>query len=411
MDIYILDWLNLLLRWTHVIVAIAWIGSSFYFVFLDFSLTKPTDPALLAKGVDGELWAVHGGGFYNPQKYLVAPRTLPEHLHWFFWESYTTWLTGFALFTVLYLFNASNFLIDRKVHDWSSSAAVAAALAFLAAFWVVYDQICRRVGERKGVNADGQSAPAVGGDAIVAWLVFVYVIAASWAASQLFAGRAAFLMVGAMMATAMSANVFFWIIPGQKKVIAQMRAGEVVSAIHGQRAKQRSVHNTYFTLPVLIAMLSNHYGWLYQAPHNWLVLVLLMVAGSLIRHSFVARHKALLAGKRVPWEYAGAGVAALLGLAVWLAPAPQPPAPPLPAKVVLADVQAVVSLRCVLCHNAQVNQKNVMLHTPELILQNAQAMYQQAVVLKAMPMNNATAITDAERALIKRWFETGTPKN
>jgi uncharacterized membrane protein len=280
---------------------------------------------------------------------------------------------------------------------------VAAALAFLGLFWVVYDQICRRVGERN----KGQ----VGGDATVAWLVFAYVIVAAWAACQLFAGRAAFLMVGAMMATAMSANVFFWIIPGQKKVIAQMRAGEPVSAIHGQRAKQRSVHNTYFTLPVLIAMLSNHYGWLYQAPHNWLVLVLLMVAGSLIRHSFVARHKALVAGKRVPWEYAAAGVAALLGLAVWLAPAPQPPAPPPPAKVVLADVQAVVNVRCVLCHNAQVNQKNVMLHTPELILQNAQAMYQQAVVLKAMPMNNATAITDAERALIKRWFETGTPKN
>jgi len=403
MDIYLLDWLNLLLRWTHVIVAIAWIGSSFYFVFLDFSLTKPTDPALLDKGVGGELWAVHGGGFYNPQKYAVAPKTIPDHLHWFFWESYSTWLSGFALFTVLYLFNASNFLIDKQVHDWSPAAAVAAALAFLGAFWVVYDQICRRVGERN----QGE----VGGDSTVAWLVFVYVIAASWGACQLFAGRAAFLMVGAMLATAMSANVFFWIIPGQKKVIAQMRAGEPVEAIHGQRAKQRSVHNTYFTLPVLIAMLSNHYGWLYQAPHNWLVLVLLMLAGSLIRHSFVARHKALVAGKRVPWEYAAAGVAALLVLVVWLAPAPQPPAPPPPAKVVLADVQAVVNQRCVLCHNAQVNQKNVMLHTPDLIVQNAQAMYQQVVVLKAMPMNNATAITESERALIKQWFETGTPRN
>jgi uncharacterized membrane protein len=258
------------------------------------------------------------------------------------------------------------------------------------------------VGERK----KGE----VGGDAIVAWIVLVYVVGASWAACQLFAGRAAFLMVGAMLATAMSANVFFWIIPGQKKVIAQMRAGVAVEAIHGQRAKQRSVHNTYFTLPVLIAMLSNHYGWLYQAPHNWLVLVLLMLAGSLIRHSFVARHKALVAGKRVPWEYAAGGVAALLVLAVWLAPAPQPPAPPPPAKVTLADVKTVVDARCVLCHNAQVNQKNVMLHTPELIAQHAQAVYQQAVVLKAMPMNNATAITEAERALIKQWFETGAPK-
>ena len=404
MENYLLDWASLLLRWAHVIVAIAWIGSSFYFVFLDNSLLTPQDPALKAKGVDGELWAVHGGGFYNPQKYLVAPKTLPDHLHWFFWESYSTWLTGFALFTVVYLFNASTYLIDKNVFDWSPMAAVAAALAFLAVFWVVYDLICRWVGEKQG---------AVGGDAIVGMLVLVYVVAASWAACQLFAGRAAFLMVGAMIATAMSANVFFWIIPGQRTVIAQMKAGQPVDAIHGQRAKQRSVHNTYFTLPVLIAMLSNHYGWLYQGAHNWAVLVLLMLAGALIRHSFVVRHKALAQGQRVAWEYAGAGTVLLIGLAVWLAPAPQPKAAvgvasaPVPT---LAAVQAVVEQRCVLCHNAQVQQKNVALHTPELIQQHAQALYQQVVVLKLMPMNNATQITDAERAIIQRWFEGGAKR-
>ena len=397
---YLLDWANLLLRWAHVIVAIAWIGSSFYFVFLDNSLTLPTDPALKAKGVNGELWAVHGGGFYHPQKYLVAPKSLPQNLHWFYWESYSTWLTGFALFTVLYLVNAGTFLVDKSVHDWAPATAIAAALGFLGLFWVAYDLICRWVGEKGG---------KVGGDAIVAGLVLVYVVVASWAACQLFAGRAAFLLVGAMLATAMSANVFFWIIPGQRKVIAQMKAGEPVDAIHGQRAKQRSVHNTYFTLPVLIAMLSNHYGWLYQGKWNWLVLVLLMLAGALIRHSFVARHKALVAGKRVPWEHAVVGCALLLGLAVWLAPPPPPPAAALPARVTLAEVNAVVQQRCVLCHNAQVQQKNVALHTPELLKQHAQAMYQQTVVLKLMPMNNATQITDAERALIKRWFETGTP--
>ena len=404
MENYLLDWASLLLRWAHVIVAIAWIGSSFYFVFLDNSLLTPQDPALKAKGVDGELWAVHGGGFYNPQKYLVAQKTLPDHLHWFFWESYSTWLTGFALFTVMYLFNASTYLIDKNVFDWSPTAAVAAALAFLAVFWVVYDLICRWVGEKQG---------AVGGDAIVGALVLVYVAAASWAACQLFTGRAAFLMVGAMIATAMSANVFFWIIPGQRTVIAQMKAGQPVEAIHGQRAKQRSVHNTYFTLPVLIAMLSNHYGWLYQGAHNWAVLVLLMLAGALIRHSFVVRHKALVQGKRVAWEYAGAGTVLLVGLAIWLAPAPQPKAAagtagaPAPT---LAAVQAVVEQRCVLCHNAQVQQKNVALHTPELIQQHAQALYQQAVVLKLMPMNNATQITDAERAIIQRWFEGGAKR-
>ncbi|MBE0550698.1 MAG: urate hydroxylase PuuD [Rubrivivax sp.] len=400
METYLLDWVSLLLRWAHVVVAIAWIGSSFYFVFLDSSLTPPQDPELRARGVDGELWAVHGGGFYHPQKYMVAPKSLPEHLHWFFWESYSTWLTGFGLFTVLYLFNAGTFLVDRNVYDWSPAAAIGASLAFLALFWVVYDLICRWVGENKG---------AVGGDAIVGTLVLVCVVAASWLACQLFAGRAAFLLVGAMIATAMSANVFFWIIPGQRKVIAQMKAGLAVEPIHGQRAKQRSVHNTYFTLPVLVAMLSNHYGWLTQGAHNWLVLVLLMLAGALIRHSFVVRHKALVQGRRVPWEYALGGTALLVGLAIRLAPAPQLAASAVAAAVTMADVRAVIDQRCALCHNAQVQQKSVALHTPELIRQHAQAVYQQVVVLKLMPLNNATQITDAERALIKRWFETGAP--
>ena len=399
MDTYLLDWLNLLLRWAHVVVAIAWIGSSFYFVFLDNSLTRPQDPELKAKGVDGELWAVHGGGFYHPQKYMVAPKSLPEHLHWFYWESYSTWLTGFALFTVLYLFNAGTFLVDKTVYDWPPAAAAGASLALLAAFWVVYDLICRWVGEKKG---------AVGGDALVAALVFGCIVAASWLVCQLYAGRAAFLIVGAMVATAMSANVLFWIIPGQRKVIAQMKAGLAVEAIHGQRAKQRSVHNTYFTLPVLVAMLSNHYGWLTQGAHNWLVLVLLMAAGALIRHSFVARHKALVQGRRVPWEYAASGTALLLGLAVWLAPAAQPPAAAAGA-VTLAEVRTVLDQRCAPCHNAQLQQKNVALHTPALIQQHAQAIYQQSVVLKLMPLNNATRITDAERALIRRWFEAGAP--
>ncbi len=402
MESYLLDWANLLLRWTHVIVGIAWIGSSFYFVFLDNSLTKPEDPALKAKGVDGELWAVHGGGFYHPQKYMVAPKTLPEHLHWFFWESYSTWLSGSALFAVLYLFNANTFLVDPRVHAWSGGAAVAAALAFLVLFWVVYDGICRLVGERRG---------AVGGDAVVGALVLLYVVAAAWAACQLFAGRAAFLMVGAMLATAMSANVFFWIIPGQRKVIAQMKAGQPVDAIHGQRAKQRSVHNTYFTLPVLVAMLSNHYGWLYEGAHNWLALVGLMLAGALIRHSFVARHKALVQGRRVPWEYAALGTALIIGLAVGLAPAPNAALASVPAHVSLADVQAIANKRCVLCHNTVVQNKGVALNSAVLIAQHAQQMYQQAVVLRAMPLNNATGITDVERATIQRWYESGAPEH
>jgi len=398
---YLLDWASLLLRWAHVITAIAWIGSSFYFVFLDNSLTRPTDPDLVAKGVDGELWAVHGGGFYHPQKYLVAPRQMPEHLHWFYWEAYSTWLTGFSLFTVLYLFNAGTFLVDKNVYNWPPAAAIAASLGFLAVFWAVYDLICRTLGRKKN------------GDLMVGVCIFGVVVLAAWLACQLFAGRAAFLLVGAMLATTMSANVFVWIIPGQRKVVAQLKAGETVDPVYGWRAKQRSVHNTYFTLPVLIAMLSNHYGWLYAGKTNWLVLVLLMLAGALIRHSFVARHKALVQGRRVPWEHAAIGTAVLVGLAIWLAP-PPPSAAALAAAsqpVRFAEVKAVIDQRCVLCHNAQVQNKGVALNTPALIQQHAQRVYQQAAVLKLMPFNNATQITDDERAVIKRWFEAGAPEN
>ena len=405
MDAYLLDWLNLLLRWAHVITAIAWIGSSFYFVLLDNSLSAPEHDDLKAKGVDGEMWAVHGGGFYHANKYMVAPRwrSLPDNLHWSYWESYSTWLTGMALFTVLYLFNAGTFLIDKSVLDWSPTAAIAASLGFLVVCWVVYDVICRVFGQRRN------------GDGVVGVAVFALVVFASWLACQLFAGRAAFLLVGAMLATTMSANVFFWIIPGQRTVVAQLRAGAPVDPVHGQRGKQRSVHNTYFTLPVIVAMLSNHYGWLYSGKHNWIVLVLLMLAGALIRHSFVARHKAHVQHRRVPWEHAVVGTVVLGALVFWLAPAPPSAQTKLQATaqaaapLAFADVKAVIDQRCVMCPNAQVQQKNVALHTPELIKQHAQAIYQQASVLKLMPLNNATQITDAERALIKRWFDAGAP--
>jgi len=396
MDLYLLDWVNFLLRWAHVIVAIAWIGSSFYFVFLDSSLTEPTDAELRAKGVGGELWAVHGGGFYNPQKYLGAPRKLPEHLHWFYWESYSTFLTGFALFTALYLFQANAFLIDPRVHAWTPAGAVACALAFPVLFWLGYDALCRLF---------DRGSQAVAGALIVALVVF-----ASWLACDLFAGRAAFVLVGGMMAATMSANVFFWIIPGQRKVIAQMKAGEPVDPRHGRIAKQRSVHNTYFTLPVLAAMLSNHYSFLNGASGNWIVLVIVMAAGALIRTSFVARHRALVLGRRVPWEYAIAGCALLAGLGVWLAPAaPSASASTAAATgpATFAQVQAIVKARCQLCHNAQLANKGVRLDSPDQILAHAPQMYQQAVVLKAMPMNNATRITDAERAVLKQWYEAG----
>ena len=387
---YAMNWADLLLRWLHVIVAIAWIGSSFYFVWLDNSLERPTDPELKAKGVDGELWAVHGGGFYNPQKYMVAPKNLPQHLHWFYWESYSTWLSGFALLCVLYFYHAGIFIVDPRVLAWSTPGyAVAAMLGFLVVGWLVYDGICRGLGQ--GNN----------GDRTVGVLVALYVVAAAWLACHLFAGRAAFLLTGAMLATMMSANVLFWIIPGQRRVVAAMRAGQTPDPLDGKRGKQRSVHNTYFTLPVLFAMLSNHYSFVYDAPNNWLVLVLMMLAGALIRQFFVLKHKGAW-----KWQYWIIGAGIILAVAVALAPKPQP-ALANAAPVSFAQVQHIVQERCLMCHAGAAASKGVRLDSASEIVSHAQAIYQQVVVLKAMPLNNATQMTDAERAEIAAWVTAG----
>ncbi len=410
MESYLFDWANLLLRWVHVITAIAWIGSSFYFVFLDSSLTLPEDAEQKRQGVSGELWAVHGGGFYHPVKFNVAPPQLPKHLHWFFWESYTTWLSGFSLFTVSYLWSASTYLIDKSKMDWAPAEAIAVALAFLVVFWLLYDAICRVFGQKKD------------GDAIVGALVLVLVCVASWLACHWFAGRAAFLLVGAMIATAMSANVFFWIIPGQRTVVAQIKAGQPVDPIHGKRGKQRSVHNTYFTLPVLFAMLSGHYSFTWSHPQNWLILILMMFAGAAIRQFFVMRHGYKLGRSGNPLPYALVGMAVIVGVIVWLRP--MPAAASSNASVSIAGgtatasaggqigyekVQKIFAQRCYLCHGEQVQMKNMRVDSPALAKQHAQAIYQQVVVQKLMPMNNATGITDAERALIGQWFEAGAP--
>jgi uncharacterized membrane protein len=384
-----------------VITAIAWIGSSFYFVFLDNNLQKPNSPDLLEKGVDGAMWAIHGGGFYNPQKYMVAPKKIHTKLHWFFWESYSTWISGFALFTVMYLWNASTYLIDKSLMDWSPAVAITAALSFFVVFWFVYDAISRVFGFRKN------------GELIVATLMLCVVAFASWLACQLFAGRAAFLLVGAMIATAMSANVFVWIIPGQRKVVAAMTSGEKYDAsalaIHGKRGKQRSVHNTYFTLPVIFAMLSNHYSFLYTHPQRWLILFVMMFAGALIRQFFVQRHGYHLGRASNPWPFAAVGVvlivAAIAAMAPWGAKDVAPQAQAAPAT--FAQVKLVMDQRCLSCHGEQVQMKNVRLDTPEYIKLHAQNIYQQVSVTQQMPMNNATGITAEERQWVASWFLAG----
>jgi uncharacterized membrane protein len=396
MESYLLDWANLLLRWLHVITAIAWVGSSFYFVFLDSSLTPPASDKLRGEGATGELWAVHGGGFYHPVKYAVQPPQLPPHLHWFYWESYSTWLSGFALFTVSYLWSASTYLIDKSLMNWSPGAAIGIAISFLVVFWILYDAICQLFGHRKN------------GDAIVGALVLLLVCVASWLACRWFAGRAAFLLVGAMIATAMSANVFFWIIPGQKKVVKAIEAGQPVDPVHGQRGKQRSVHNTYFTLPVLFAMLSNHYSFLYTHKLNWLVLILMMFAGAAIRQFFVMRHGWKLGRNRHPLAYALVGVAAIAVVVGWLAPDAGSAKAATTAPVAdYAAVRPVLEQRCYQCHGEQLQMKNVRLDSPQALQQHAQGVYQHAVLAKTMPINNATGMTDAERALLGQWFQGG----
>jgi uncharacterized membrane protein len=282
--------------------------------------------------------------------------------------------------------------------DWSPGAAIGVALSFLAVFWILYDAICRHFGQRKN------------GDAIVGALVLVLVCIASWLACHWFAGRAAFLLVGAMIATAMSANVFFWIIPGQKKVIASIKAGRPVDAIHGVRGKQRSVHNTYFTLPVLFSMLSNHYSFTWSHPQNWLVLILMMFAGAAIRQFFVMRHGWKLGRNRHPLPYALVGTIVIAATVAWLRPATTAAASASTAPAAdYAAVHKVLEQRCFVCHGTQVQMKNVRLDSPQALKQHAQSVYQQAVVTRLMPMNNSTGITEAERALIAQWFQAGAP--
>jgi len=393
---YGLEWLNLIVRWLHVITGIAWIGASFYFVWLDNSIRPPAPGSELAKkGVSGELWAVHGGGFYNPQKYLVAPAELPKQLHWFKWEAYSTWLSGIALLTIAYYFNAQAMMVDKSVADLSSLQAVGIGIATLVVGWTVYDLLCR--------------SPLGKHDFWFGVVVFVLIVAAAYGLTHVLSGRAAYIHVGALIGTIMVGNVLMLIIPGQRKMVEAMSAGRLPDPVHGQKAKQRSVHNNYFTLPVLFIMISNHYAMTYQNAHAWLVLALIMAAGVSIRHFFNLRHKG-----RVAWRYPLLGVALLLAVAVAIAPARPQVAVPADPVAQMRTVTAIVAQRCVSCHAAQPTQPGfatapagVVLEQPEQIRQNAERIYKQVVQLKAMPLANLTNMTEAERAQIARWFEAG----
>src|SRR5437660_7591067 len=332
MEAYVVDWLNLLTRWLHLIAGIAWIGASFYFVMLDNSLSRPKKKEDAARGVSGELWAVHGGGFYCSQKYLTGPKGEPlsENLHWSKWEAYTTWLSGVGLLALIYWWGANSYLIDRNVLALSPVAAIGISIAFLAGGWIVYDTLCRLL--EKNEN-------------LLVGLLLVLVMAAAWALFHIFSARAAFIHVGAMIGTMMVANVFFHIIPGQKKMIADIRAGRAPDPRPGIVGKQRSVHNTYFTLPVLFVMISNHYPMTYSHPYGWVVLGVIMLAGVLIRQFFVLRHRG-----RAQWALPAAGVALLAALAVAISPKRVDSGN---VNVAFATASGVMHERCLPCHAAQ----------------------------------------------------------
>jgi len=390
MEAYLLDWAGLLVRWLHFIAGVAWIGASFYFVMLDSSLDKPARPQDEARGVTGELWAVHGGGVYQSQKFLLGPigEPLAQNLHWSKWEAYTTWLSGMGLLAIIYWFGASTYLIDQQVMSLSPVIAISLSIVFLAGGWIVYNLLCKALRGR---------------DNLLAGIIFVLIAVSAWVLFQLFSARAAYLHVGAMMGSIMAANVFFHIIPGQKRVVAQMRAGETPDTEPGIIGKQRSVHNTYFTLPVLFIMISNHYPMTYSHEHGWLVLIFIMLAGVLIRQYFVLRHS----HKASPLLPALA-VILLLAMVWYLRPAP--PAGVVEGGVSDAQIAEIVNSRCIACHASQPTRPGfveaplgILLETPEQIRTRAERIA-VTVQTRYMPIGNLTGMTDEERAMVAGWY-------
>jgi len=389
MEAYLMDWLNLLVRWLHFIVGIAWIGSSLYFIWLDNHLQPPRSAADDAKGVGGEVWSVHGGGFYHAQKYRVAPSSLPDRLHWFKWEAYWTWMSGMFLLGIVYWYGAEVYLIDRSVAELSAPLAVGIAVGFIVGGWVVYDLLCK--------------SPLARDDRVFGVVLLLLVAALAWGLCELFGGRGAYIHFGAVLGTIMVANVAMVIIPGQRKMVAAAQSGEAPDPAHSTKAKQRSVHNTYFTLPVLFVMTSNHYAMTYGHEYNWLILVGIALAGALIRIYFVARHS----GKTSLLPVIMA-VLLLAGIAAAIAPRSESAAA---GAVSFDQVRNVVNARCTSCHSAApvhpafpAAPLGVVFDTDEQILGDAARIYQQTVVMRVMPIGNLTAMTDAERNVIEQWY-------
>jgi uncharacterized membrane protein len=396
MQAYVLDWLSLLVRWFHVTAGIAWIGASFFFVWLDDNLNRRVSDAEQRRGIDGELWSVHGGGFYHNEKYLTGPlgEPLSNDLHWFYWEAYSTWLSGMAMLAIVYWAGASTFLIDKSVMDLTPAAAIAISIGSIVLGWFIYDALCRMFEQNE----------------FALWTsIGIFLLIFDWGFFHIFGARAAFIHVGAVIGTIMVWNVFFIIIPGQRKVVRQLRAGEVPDTRPGFLGKQRSVQNTYFTLPVLFIMISNHYPMTYSGPYGWLVLAGLSIAGVLVRRFYVLTHfkKIVIA---LP-------VAALVLIAViaWAgAPHTAPAAGVNVSAVSYAQIAPIVAQRCAVCHSVHPTEAGfsappagLLLDTPEHVTANAALIRTEAVTSHAMPLGNLTNMTDAERAVLGAWIDSG----
>lgn len=406
--LFALDWAEFALRWLHVITAIAWIGSSFYFIALDLGLRRDRK---LPEGAHGEEWQVHGGGFYHIQKYLVAPKSLPEHLTWFKWESYATWVSGFALMAIVYYLGADLYLVDLEKAELSNLAAIGISLASIVFGWVGYSMLCR----------------SKLGDSSTALMVVLYIIlvALAWGFDQIFTGRAAFLHLGAITATIMSANVFMVIIPNQKIVVADLKAGNTPDPKYGKIAKQRSTHNNYLTLPVIFLMLSNHYPLAYATEYSWVIASLVFLMGVTIRHYFNTIH----ARRGNPrWTWAATTVIFLAIMALSFAPMLKAPeyddeagwdtsilsgqASALAAHDDFETVTDIVLGRCSMCHAAEPYYegvrwapKGIALENPVQVATYAKSIVLQSAVSHAMPPANVSYMEESERLIIRRWFQ------
>jgi len=405
---YLMEWGSMLLRWLHVTTAIAWIGSSFMFMHLDASLRKEKS---MQPGVSGVSWQVHGGGFYEMSKYMLAPAVLPEHLVWHKWQSYWTWISGFSLLCWIYYGQSTFFLIDPAVMPLAPWQAAIAGILALGLGWIVYDLLC--------------NSPIAKSDTLLALVGFGYVVLTSYVFTLIFSGRGALIHTGALMATMMTANVFFVIMPNQRKSVAALIAGKTPDAKWVKTSKQRSTHNNYITLPVIFMMLSNHYPVTYANASVIPALVtLVIIAGALVRYFYNMWHADHAKAPWWAWFVAAAAIwaafwvcmAASPGMRTVLGLGPAPPAAMAAANLpkAPADVVNVVSTRCSMCHSPEPvfegigeAPKGVLLDTPEHIAAFASAIRVQAVMSHAMPPNNITEMTPPERAILARWLAGG----